>query len=77
MWSKIVSLKKGNAIILVNIAKYMCIIHVNYNAKELKLVTTLVTTQPQKIARGKVVLVEKKLHDDMTTDTLPRCAIET
>ena len=55
----------------------MGIIRVNYNAKELKLVTTLVTTQPQKIARGKVVLVEKKLHDDMTTDTLPRCAIET
>jgi len=38
---------------LTNIAKYMCIIHVNYNAKELKLVTTLVTTQPQKMARGK------------------------
>ena len=29
---------------LENIAKYMCIIRVNYNAKELKLVTT----QPQK-----------------------------
>ena len=31
----------------------MGIIRVNYNAKELKLVTTLVTTQPQKMARGK------------------------
>ena len=51
----------------------MGIIRVNYNAKELKLVTT----QPQKMALGKVVLGEKKLHDDMTTDTLPRCAIET
>ena len=51
----------------------MCIIRVNYNAKELKLVTT----QLQKLLEGKVVLGEKKLHDDMTTDTLPRCAIET
>jgi len=58
---------------LTNIAKYMCIIRVNYNAKELKLVTT----QLQKVALGKVVLGEKKLHDDMTTDTLPRCAIKT
>ena len=58
---------------LTNIAKYMCIIRVNYNAKELKLVTT----QLQKVALGKVVLGEMKRHDDMTTDTLPRCAIET
>ena len=41
---------------LTNIAKYMCIIHVNYNAKELKLVTTTIP----KVARGKVVLGEKK-----------------
>ena len=27
---------------LTDIAKYMCIIHVNYNAKELKLVTTTI-----------------------------------
>ena len=50
----------------------MCIIRVNYNAKELKLVTT----QLQKLLEGKVVLGEKKLHDDMTTDILPHCAIE-
>jgi len=74
-----VSLKNIRTVMLTNIAKCMCIIHVNYNAKELKLVTTLVTTQPQKIKwlEEKVVLGEKKLHDDMTTDTLPRCAIET
>jgi len=59
---------------LTNIAKYMCIIRVNYNAKELKLVTT---TTPKRWLLGKVVLGEMKRHDDMTTDKFPRCAIET
>ena len=57
---------------LVNITNYMCIICVNYNAKNLNYGQP----QPQKWLLG-VILGEMKLHDNMTTDMLPRCATET
>jgi len=60
IWSKISRehTNNGNAIMFVNVANNMCITRINYNAKELKLVTT----STPKMWLLRFMLGEMKLH---------------